>query len=167
VHVIEAFYQLGLIAQWQQDNDRAQELYRKLMELAKDGFVETVALVKARMAEIEKKQPLEFNIKTLLDATLKPQNSQAAMAGVDIIPSAYNAAPKEEITISASTIPPESGCMQVQMQYYWSGDLGSGRCGNDSSFTTSYSTAGTKVIGVVVMTPGGTLDRGLVLIDIE
>jgi len=167
-HVLSALYQLGLLCQWQGDSARAKEAYAKLIELAKDGFSETAALARARITEIEQERPLEFNIKTFLDTALKPENSQFSMARVDIVPSAYNAAPLDEIKIESSATPPESGCMQVQMQYFWSGDTGKGAADyQSSSFVTSYTDPGTKVIGVVVMTPGGIVDRGLALIDIE
>ncbi len=166
--VLAGLYQRGLIAQWEGNNTRAQESYTKLIELAKDGFGETVSLAKARIAEIEEDRPLEFNIKSFLDTALKPENSQFSMARADINPSAYNAAPQAEITVAATATAPESGCMQVQLQYFWSGDMGSGQgASQESSFTTAYTDPGTKIIGTVVMTPGGVVDRALALIDVE
>ena len=167
-HVLSSLYQRGLIAQWQGDTARAQEAYSRLTDLAKDGFAETAAMAKSRMDEIARERPLEFNIKSLLDTTLKPENSQFSMSRVEITPSAYSASPQQEIEVSSTATPPESGCLQVQLQYFWSGDMGTGTGDyQSSSFTTSYSDPGTKVIGVVATTPGGVVDRGLALIDIE
>jgi TolA-binding protein len=165
--VISSLYQLGLISQWQEDSVQAKDFYTKLIDKAKDGFKETVALAKARMLELEGSRPLEFNIKSLLDVTLKPENSQFSMNRVDIKASSYIAAPGETLTISSSATPPESGCMQVQLQYFWSGDTGAGALSyQESSFSTSYTDPGTKVIGLVVTTPAGVVDRGIDFIDV-
>jgi TolA-binding protein len=167
-YVISSLYQLGLIAQWESDSAQAKDHYAKLVERAKDGFKETASLVKSRMLEIEESRPLEFNIKTLLDVTLKPENSQFSMNRVDIKASSYIAAPGEKIKISSTATPPESGCMQVQLQYFWSGDTGTGVMSfQESDFSTSFADPGTKLIGLVVTTPAGVVDRGIDLIDVS
>jgi hypothetical protein len=168
VYGISSLYQSGLIAQWQEDLTQASQAYAKLIEKAGSGFGETVAFAKARMAEIDEKKPLEFNIKSLLDVTLKPENSQFEMARVEIQPSTYSADLQEEIAFDSNATPPESGCMQVQLQYFWSGDLGKVQGPYlESSFKAAYSDPGTKLIGLVVTTPGGVIDRAIALIDVN
>jgi hypothetical protein len=164
---ISSLYQLGLIAQWQGENASAKEYYGKLIESAKDGFGETLSLAKARLLEIEEDRPLEFNSKTMMDVALKPENSQFSMSRVDIKASSSIVSAGEELTVAATATPPESGCMQVQLQYFWTGDTGKGAASTqEASFTTSYTDPGTKVIGLVVTTPAGVVDRGIEFIDV-
>ncbi|MFA5099652.1 MAG: tetratricopeptide repeat protein [Candidatus Omnitrophota bacterium] len=164
---ITGLYYLGLIAQWQGENALAKEYYTKLIESAKDGFGETVSLANARLLEIEESRPLEFNIKTMLDMTLKPENSRFSMNRVDIKASPSEVSPGGELTVTANATPPESGCMQVQLQYFWSGDTGKGAASyQENSFTTSYADPGIKIIGLVVTTPAGVVDRGIEFIDV-
>jgi TolA-binding protein len=165
---ISGLYQLGLIAQWQQEPDKAKGFYSKLMEQAQNGFKETVLPAKARLAEIEESKPLEFNIKTLLDVTFRPENNQFNSSRAEIEVSSYMAEPGQTLTISSKATPPESGCMQVQLQYFWSGETGSGKTlPGESSFTASYSDPGTKLIGLVVTTPAGVVDRAVDFIDVD
>ena len=166
---ITSLYQLGLIAQWQEDNAAAKEYYAKLIESAKDNFGETVFLAKQRLLEIEEGRPLDFNIKSMLDVTLKPENSQFSMNRVEIKASKSTVSVGEEITVTATATPPESGCMQVQLQYFWSGNTGKDVSSSyqENSFTTTYTDPGTKVIGVVVTTPAGIVDRGIEFIDVS
>ena len=91
-----------------------------------------------------------------------------SMNRVDVKASAYSIAPGEKVTISSTAIPPESGCMQVQLQYFWSGDIGSGTAAyQESEFLTSYADPGTKLIGLVVTTPAGVVDRAIEFLDVQ
>jgi hypothetical protein len=56
--------------------------------------------------------------------------------------------------------------MQVELQYLWSGHLGENKPStSQSSFETSYTTAGTKEINLVVVSPTGVIDRTLDMVD--
>lgn len=166
--VLSSIYQLGLIAQWQEDGAKAKEYYELLGIKAGTSSAEIAALAKARLSEIDESRPLEYNIKTFMDVSLKPENSQFGMSKAEIKPSAYSVSSGEPVIISAEAYPPESGCMQVQVQYYWAGDAGQGSSNSqESSLTISYTDAGTKVIGLVATTPSGVIDRAIAFIDVN
>ncbi|MFA6384077.1 MAG: hypothetical protein WCY10_01745 [Candidatus Omnitrophota bacterium] len=165
--VISGLYQLGLISQWQNESAAAKEYYAKLIESAKDGFNETVSLAQARQVEIEEARPLEFNIKTLLDVTLNSGDSRLPVNRVDIAAQPSTVSPGEDLTVTSTATPPESGCMAVELQYFWSGDTGKGVVSyQESTLATSYADPGTKFIGLVVTTPAGTVGRGIEFVDV-
>lgn len=57
--------------------------------------------------------------------------------------------------------------MQIELQYLWSGDLGSKKpSANEAEFATAYTNTGTKVINLVVVSPAGIIDRSLDLVDV-
>jgi hypothetical protein len=58
--------------------------------------------------------------------------------------------------------------MQVELQYLWSGHLGSAKPTSEpSSLNTEYSDKGTKEINLVVVSPAGIIDRGLDILDVD
>jgi hypothetical protein len=166
--VISSLYQLGLLCQWEGDFTKAKEYYSKLREMAKGDFSETVALAKERLKEIEEVKPLEYNIKTFLDMSFKEEYTMFNMSKVDLKSSRYKLKKNKEVNITSTAYPPQSGCLQVVLDYLWSGDLGKAKpTSQDSSFATSYAESGTKVICLVVTTPSGTIDRSIDLLDVE
>jgi hypothetical protein len=57
--------------------------------------------------------------------------------------------------------------MQVEIQYLWSGDLGSAKPPLEKSeFNTTYVQRGTKEINLVIVSPSGVLDRSIELVDV-
>jgi hypothetical protein len=167
--IISSLYQLGLLSQWEGDNAKAKEYYNLLLERAKGGFSDTLAAARERLKEISDSKSLEYNLKTFLDASLKEEKAMSDMAKVDLRSSAYKIKPESAVEIKSTSYTAESGCMQVELQYLWSGDLGaSGPVNNDqSSFPTQYSDSGTKVINLVVVSPSGIIDRSLDILDVQ
>jgi hypothetical protein len=103
-----------------------------------------------------------------LDLALKEENSAFNMSKVDLKSQPSTSRINTEIFLGSSTSLPQSGCMQVEVNYLWSGDLGLKKPqNNEASFSTSFSEPGTKVINLVVVSPSGVIDRSLELIDIE
>ncbi len=165
---IASLYQLGLLSQWAGDLEGAKAYYDKLLEKAGEGFVEAVALAKERLKEIEESLPIEFNLKAFLDASLKEERDRFKMEKVELKPNVYDANLGQDIEISATSNMMQTGCLQVEMSYLWSGDLGQAKPATEKpAFHTTYSDSGTKVIGLVVVSPDGIVDRGFDLVDIE
>jgi hypothetical protein len=169
IYVAKSIYQLGLIAQWEGDAAKAREYYEKILAVLRSSdFAETRQLGEARLKEIEEQKPLDYNLKTLLDMSLKEEYANLNMSKVDLKSSAYRPETGKEITITAAASLEQSGCMQVALEYLWSGDLGNVKpSSQDTSLITSYTEPGTKLIGLIVTTSSGMLDRVVDLIDVK
>ncbi len=167
-YVIGSLYQLGVLNQWENALDKAKDYYNRLITSAGDSYSDMVSLAKQRLAEIDAGKPMDYNLKVLLDVSLKPEYASLDMKNSQLQSSAYLSKAGQEIKINAMANMPESGCMQVQAQYLWSGQLGSSLpAAEQASFSTSYKDSGTKIIGVVVASPNGFIDRGIEIIDVE
>jgi len=165
--VISSLYQLGLLSQWGEDNVKAGEYYNKLLEKAGDGFPETVTLAKERIKEIEQVKPIEYNLKTFLDASLKEEYANFDMTKIDLKSSIYRAKKDQAIDINSLPYIEQSGCLQVELQYLWSGHIGTAKPSLDeSAFNTTYIHPGTKEINLVVISPSGVVDRNIDLVDV-
>jgi TolA-binding protein len=165
--VISSLYQLGLLAQWEEDMPKAKEFYSRLLEKAKDGFVETTALSKERLKEIEESKPIEYNLKTFLDVSLKEARVSYDMSRLNLYALPYQLNPEKEDNIFSNVILPESGCMQLEVDYLWSGHLGAWRPAlEEHSFNTKFASVGTKEINLVVVSPTGIIDCDIYLVDV-
>ncbi len=170
-YVISSLYQLGLLGQWENDLEKAKGYYNKLLEKAKEDFSESLAMAKERVREIEESRPMEYNIKTFLDVSLKGTELAGDMQKLNLNASSYILNKGKEVTLASGAYVPESGCMQVELQYLWSGDLEKtkpplAQLSLLPSFATSYKDPGTKVINLVVIAPGGVLDRNIDMLDV-
>jgi len=169
-NIIAAFYQLGLISQYQGDISKAQEYYKRLLDnSAKLSCCEDyIRNVQDRLKEIEEKQPLEFNLKSFMDFSMKEAKGIAWSNNVDINVQAFRLVPQQVVRVSSVALPEESGCFQINLEYLWAGDLGNAHPGNnDDSFSTHYTSPTTKVIMLVVITPTGILGHSLVFLDVN
>jgi len=165
--IISSLYQLGLLSQWGNDFDKAKEYYNQLISKAVDNFQDTVVLARERLKEIEENKALDYNLKTFLDISLK-ESAVYNMAKSDLKSSIYNLKPGQEVTITSAVSLPESGCMQVELQYLWSGNTGSTKpTSKQSTFSTSYTSAGTKEINLIIISPAGIIDRNIDLVDVH
>ena len=73
-----------------------------------------------------------------------------------------------DVSVSAQAYAGESGCMQVELQYLWSGQLGEAHPSTgEAEFKTRYAAAGSKEINLVVVSASGVIDRCLDIIDVE
>ena len=166
--VISSLYQLGLLSQWENDYPGAKDYYNKLIEVAADNFSETVALAKERLKEIGEAKPIEYNLKTFLDVSLKEEYATFDMTKSELKASIYRLNKDQEENITASTYMPESGCLQVELQYLWSGHLGQAKPSlNEPSFKTTYTQAGTGEINLVIISSTGIIDRNIDLVDVD
>jgi hypothetical protein len=165
---IASLYQLGLLSQWEENPASEKEYYNKLIERAKDSSVETVTQAKERIKEIEENKPIDYNLKMFLDLSLKEENMIYDMTRLDLKASLYTSRSGQDLTISSYPSMPQAGCMQVEAQYLWSADLGKITPSlSQSSFSTSFTDPGTKVINLVVVLSSGALDRDITFIDVR
>ena len=166
-HVISSCYQLGLLAQWAEDFEKAKNYYEALIKNAADKYIESVAQAKERLKEIEENKPIEYNLKTFLDLSLKNGSSLVEMGKAEFKFSSFLLQKGEKAQVSSVVNMPQSGCNQVELQYLWSGDLAGAKPSvNEASFECSYPENGTKVINVVVVSPAGTIDRSFTMLDV-
>ena len=167
-YVISGLYQLGLLAQWQDDTESAKNYYSKLITLAGMDYQDITAMAKARLAEIENKKPIEYNLKNFLDLSLKDENSFLDMAKSTLTASRYFINKNNETQITCAVNMPASGCMQPEVQYLWSGDTGTTLPqDSQSGFSTTYPSAGTKVLNLIIVLPSGFFDRNIDFVDVK
>jgi hypothetical protein len=182
--VISGIYQLGLLAQWEGNLEEARRYYLTLKEKAKEGFPETIGLANERLRELEESRPIEYKLKTFLDISLRPQNNAYFdRTRIDLRSHPYRSAKDEDTDINTSLYYGENGCMQPEIEYLWSGHLGTYRPSskesqsaeawaltkpdtNQYSFSTKYIHQGTKEINLVVVSSGGIIDRNLDMVDV-
>ncbi|MFH0918461.1 MAG: hypothetical protein V1830_04940 [Candidatus Omnitrophota bacterium] len=165
--VISALYQLGLLAQWEGNLVKAKDYYDLVAQRAKDKYTATVAQSKERILEIQENKPLNYNLKTFLDVSLKNESALVEMNKAQLISASYILEKNQNNTVSSIVNMPSSGCNQVQLQYLWSGDLGGATPGvNESNFAGAYSQNGTKEVNIVIISPAGTLDRSFIMVDV-
>jgi tetratricopeptide (TPR) repeat protein len=169
---ISSLYQLGLLAQWQEDFAKAKEYYNKLLERANvmpASFSESISLAQQRLKEIEGSKQIEYNLKTFMDISLKKENAGFNMSKLQLNSRPYRLKITDESTkVTAYPFIAESGCLQVEMQYLWSGDIGTAEVSlNESNFDTAYKQAGTRVINLVVVSTSGFLDYNIDMVDVQ
>jgi TolA-binding protein len=164
--VISSLYQLGLINQWQGDSAKARDYYNRLIEKSGSELSAVRALADERLKEIDGQKSIEYNLKMFLDVSLKEGNPVFNPAQIDLRSSAYLPAQAQELNISAFAYAQESGCMQPQLKYLWSGDLGDAKpTSEQANFSTKYLHAGTKVINLVVLSSADIIDRTFDMLD--
>ena len=121
-----------------------------------------------RLKEISENKLLDNNLRSFLDVSLKEEYAVFNMSKLELKSSAYNLKKDQEFTLSSTAYPPESGCMQVVLEYVWVGDFGKiSPAPENPSFTSSYPESGVKFIGLVVRSSGGIIDRAIDIIDVE
>jgi len=167
-YVIGALYQLGILTQWEGRVENAKVYFSELINKAKDGFSDEVSLANIRLMEIEQSKPMEYNLKTFLDASLKDENKIFNMSKADIQVSDYMVEKGKTVEVLADAFIGETGCLQVELKYLWSGNLGEKNISSEnSSFTTIYNNPGVKQINLVVVSSSGIVDRSVNFIDVN
>jgi len=168
-YMISALYQEGLLLQWQGDNAKAKELYNLLLSKALDKFPETVKLANARLKEIEDAKPLDYGLKTFLDLAAQEQNPGALdISKTELTSSDHILTKEQKVILSSTSYLPQSGCLQVELQYLWSGNTGSAQpVASEGNFQTYYSDPGTKEVNLVVVSPAGVIGRSFDLLDVR
>ena len=166
--VISSLYQLGLLSQWEGDNLKAREYYDNLTGKAAGNFSETVNLAQERLREMNEGKPIEYNLKTFLDLSLKEENAMFDMTKFDLNSHPYRVKKNEDVNINASSYFVQSGCMQVELQYLWSGHTGTKKPSlAEATFNTTYKEPGSKEINLVIVSPAGIVDRSIDIADVD
>jgi len=170
-YTVSSLYQLGLLSQWEGNLGHAEDYYDRLIELTsekKDNFGSAVFATQERLKEIGASSPIEYNLKTFLDTCLKNEYASLNAEKALLSCSPYTAAPSDSISVTLASQAAGGGCMQIELQYLWSGELGSAQPSiKDPAFNTKYSSGGTKIIGVVVVAPPEIFDRAIDFVDID
>jgi tetratricopeptide (TPR) repeat protein len=167
-YTLTSLYQMGLLKQWEGDFDAAHGYYNKLIEKSEGKITDTVLEAQERLDEIKNKQPLMYNLKTLMDVLLKDGNSKVSFGKVDLKSNLYLPQKGQELDVNASAYLLSSGCFNVEMQYLWSLDLGGAKPDvKQPLLKTSYKNNGTKAVGVVLVSPSGIEGASLDLIDVR
>lgn len=164
---LASLYQLGLLSQWEEAYDAAKKYYADYLEKSKGDFPQTESLIHERMKEIEGLKPLEYNLKTFLDTSLKQGYENFEMNKLELKVLPLTAQKDASVAVSAMPFLSESGCMQVSVEYLWSGNLGKEMpAAEQSAFQTSYNELGPKLVNVVAVTASGIIDRNFAIVDI-
>jgi len=167
-HGISSLYQLGLLVQWENDLVKAKDYYNKLIEKAASDYTQISGLAQERLKEINESKPLEYNLKSFLDASLKPENSSLEAAKIDLVSSKASIKKDDTININCSPYSVQSGCMQVEVQYLWSGDLGNAKPAlSESNLKITFTERGTKIINLVLVSSSGILERTIEIVDVD
>lgn len=166
---LSSLYQLGLVSQWENDFVKAKEYYNKLLEKAGASFAQTTAMAKERLKEIEELRPMEYNLRVFLDLSLKEENKEFDMTKIALSAAPYKSNKEETVNIASMVYTATSGCMEIQLQYLWSEDLGAKQPIPLAlpAFDTTYADKGTKIIGLVVVSPSGVVDRSMTMVDVN
>ena len=164
-----SLYHLGLILQWEGDFKGALEYYRKISELDKERIpFDLKDALSARISEINSNFPIQYNLRTFLDACFGKSSSLRKDSKLELKVSPFNAHVGDEVTFSASTFLPSVGCLPQKMGYLWSGQIAGKKPPLDSSrFSIIYNQSGTKVINVVAVTPSGVINKAVAIVDID
>ena len=167
-HTLASLYQLGLLKQWEAELPAAKEYYNLLLVKIGNTDPDGLVIIQERLNEIDQNKPLEYNLKIGLDTALKKEFANLDMSKVNLRSSLYLPGKDKEVNISVTTSLGPTGCLQIELQYLWSGDLGSAKPAiSQSEFQTFYKTAGTKLINMVLVSPEGITERGIDLIDVH
>ena len=165
--VLSSLYQLGLINQWQNDLAKAKDYYNRIFERAGNEFPQITALAGVRLQEIDQNKPIEDNLKNFLGSSFKNDYPLFNPTRVELKSSAYRPSYGQEVGISSAVYAEAAGCLQPQLTYLWSGDLGDASPKSDeANFSTKYTQPGSKIINLLVVSSTGIVDRSLDILDI-
>lgn len=165
----ESLYHKSVLSHYAQDFAAAKEGYGKILALVSEksdskNLRERVAL---RQREINEARPIEYNLKTFLDASLG--QSRLSQAGTELLVRPYKAVSfkQEEIKFASQQFQIETGCLVPELTYLWSGDLGSiTPVPAAAEFTTDYQVPGTKVVHLVVLSASGVIGSALEMVEV-
>lgn len=168
-HTVASLYQLGLISQWENNQALAKKYYDQILEILKDTpSLDTAALAKTRLKEIEETRPIEHGLKVFLDAAFTNNPAPAETAPAALSSESYNLKKNESVFVSSACAPQDSGCVSLDLEYFWSGHLGKTTPQkNEPAFDTGYDSSGPKEVNLLVVSPAGIVAYDFSIIEVE
>ena len=165
---LNSLYHLGLLSHWQDNLEKASEFYKTILDKAKDIKTdsEIVTLTELRIKEIEEEKDIEYNLRMFLEAKLKEREEKKYIQ-LELFAKPAKNYLDEPVKFQTNSYFIDTGCLQQDFTYLWSGQLGSNQNPfNEYEFETSYQDLGTKVVNVVLVGPSGVVDGTIEMADI-
>src|SRR3989338_9350135 len=169
--VVESLYHKALINQYGEYFTQALADYSRILELINNNpdFKEFTERVQRRQKEIQESKPIEYNLKTFLDVSLKggePPGAQTAALDLSVEP--FKTTIAQGVKFSLSQPQAMTGCLVPELTYLWSGDLGSAHpVVMTQEFSTDYQVRGIKVVNVVVLAGLEPAGSALEMVDVD
>lgn len=165
---LEGLYHKSLISHYKGNVKEAAEGYAKILEIVaeknSEDFEDLSRRVLERQKEIKEAKEIEYNLKTFLGIAL--QNQSNRNGSLLAVPS--KASKNEEIKYASERLVFDTGCFSPEFTFLWSGDLGAVKpIPIEAEFVTTYKTKGTKVVNLVILTPAGSQDAAVEMMDIN
>src|SRR3990167_5383593 len=169
--VVESLYHKALIGQYAQSFAAALADYSRILERINNNpdFKELTERVFKRQKEIQESKPIEYNLKTFLDVSLKGGEPPGAQtAALDLSAEPFKTTITQGVKFSLSQPQAMTGCLVPELTYLWSGDLGSAHpVVMTPEFSTDYQVRGVKVVNVVVLAGLEPAGSALEMVDIN
>jgi len=166
---LNSLYHLGLLNHWQGNLEKADEFYKKILEKTKDikDKPEIALLAESRIKEIDDDRDIEYNLKMFLGAVLVEIEEEKPYLHLELFARAGKDYLDETIKFQTNSYFTDTGCLQEDFTYLWSGQLGSNQNPfNEYQFETSYQDLGTKVVNVVLVGSSGVVDGTIEMADV-
>ena len=165
---LNSYYHLGLLDHWNKDFKNAKDSYTIILEKAKEANLESeiIDLAQARLKEIQEGKDIEYNLRFFLTVALseREQNYPVKLELFAMPPKNFT---EEQTEFAVSSYTTDTGCLQPNFTYLWSGQLGINQNPrNVYNFQTDYLDKGTVVVNVALTGPAGLIDGTLEIADI-
>ncbi|MFH2136924.1 MAG: hypothetical protein ABII88_00260 [Candidatus Omnitrophota bacterium] len=139
--VLLCIYETALYFQWKEENEKARELYTRLVE-SNDNLA---ALAKQRLEEIDSGAGMPENLKNLFNIIFTPVQESTVVLTLTAEPE--KSFVNQPVKIIATAQDFAAGTVQPLFVYDWLRDTGKTiNPGNVTEFTTEYESAGPKVV---------------------
>jgi hypothetical protein len=148
--------------------EKAKEFYKLILDKTKDVTPkpEVATSTETRVKEIENKSDIEYNLRMFLGAALNTKDQKPYLQ-LELFARGAKDYLNDPVKFQVSTFFKDTGCLQQDFTYLWSGELGSNQNPfNKYEFDTSYSNLGTKVVNVVLVGPTGVVAGTIDMADI-
>ncbi len=170
--VISADYHSGLLNQYKNETQKAEEFYNGLLNMAKAGGRdiqkdEVCLLAQERLAEIAEMKNIKYGLKLFLEMALQRSGANPPVS-VDVTAYPPKEAAGKEVRFVVTTSNAQTGCMAPAYSYEWSGETGGiANIPNSPELKTDYAAGGIKVVQVVVLGQQGMEGVAFDMVEIQ